>query len=1015
MVGAQRPENPYVVLENSFFDLRPQKQALHHDHGHGHHDIFPAAQPVRTTTSFADDASVTSGQGSGLPPTPPEHDRDQPSPSIFRPPPFADGVVTALLDKLLPPAPSARSPPTPETTPPATLRIPHSGLSQLSRESFVTAREEQPEWHSSSAFNSPNMSSHLYHTRNYSHPGIANGNLPSTPISPNRKLTLDTSPRRLSQFTTDHRNPNRHSASSQASTAVEAIIVDHTPPHKRRILRHAAKGGDLRREVGHETDGSTTVRGSPSERNSNESLPIPANEGRLPLQPKKMRLDKTRDSAGMSLRQKMQEERRIVSEPMNENRGVRGDLIGTNGMNGPLKVPKKRIDKDEVSPSAVPQRASDGYVLKREEGRRYSGNESAWSKATQHSPLKTSNLRRESLDVTPNSPDSPRSKKLKHKSQKIPDRPLSSDGPRDAQSRGLSPRPGTNGVTSGFLNGYDDFAREFSDSPTIRPVNWSRAPDERRRASDGLVQPIAFQKPMTRSVEDREKRIHSLPAYQNHLQPSSGAVSKLAPAFQSDEDGKLQTEPIDHSGAFLQPSQTPLSDFRSTASITSGNYEAAEVVEAQAVPLHPSSFSVARVVDQPDPRYSRHSRTTSQTSVPTRHSRTASQSSVPIHTVGRFPELEYHFPTEVPPIAIAARPKSQDRPATSPGLWNTFPRASTNKFPRASTNVRPVSQGTEGSIPRSGGPRQLSSSAPEVTIQPSTPPSTQDSFPVVVDSPYKSPRQAPIPPCVQVIPPTPSTEIDALDLDGPISSTPVLPQRRASLSERARRSIVEPCVEMMHTVFGVPTSSAALASPSSTQSRLQRPKNLSANWRPRKMEYDTDSDDSSMWGDDEPEFGEPESDYDRLPTGGDTSNVGSEEDEPQAKGLGSATRTGGLTRGQSVKRLLGLEGFRGSGGFLIGNSLGMERAGTNRRRHYVDMPLRARKLATATSSSPSTDPTAVANRSSGYSAWSNSDAGSEKRARAMKRKWMGRVREWRAERRRRELKKRIGLRFYVDR
>jgi hypothetical protein len=31
-------------------------------------------------------------------------------------------------------------------------------------------------------------------------------------------------------------------------------------------------------------------------------------------------------------------------------------------------------------------------------------------------------------------------------------------------------------------------------------------------------------------------------------------------------------------------------------------------------------------------------------------------------------------------------------------------------------------------------------------------------------------------------------------------------------------------------------------------------------------------------------------------------------------------------------------GFRGSGGFLIGNSLGVERHGTNKRRHHITLP-----------------------------------------------------------------------------
>jgi len=150
------------------------------------------------------------------------------------------------------------------------------------------------------------------------------------------------------------------------------------------------------------------------------------------------------------------------------------------------------------------------------------------------------------------------------------------------------------------------------------------------------------------------------------------------------------------------------------------------------------------------------------------------------------------------------------------------------------------------------------------------------------------------------------------------------------------------------------------------------------------MEYDTDSD-SSIWGDD---MLYDADELDALPRGGDTSDV---EPEPEPE----LERHSNLTRGRSVKRLLGLDGFRGSGGFLIGNSLGVERAGTNRRRHYISLPARLR-VGTA-------DTSGGENQGEGY-----------ERER-IRRRWIGtRVREWRAERRRRELKKRIGVRFYVD-
>jgi len=147
------------------------------------------------------------------------------------------------------------------------------------------------------------------------------------------------------------------------------------------------------------------------------------------------------------------------------------------------------------------------------------------------------------------------------------------------------------------------------------------------------------------------------------------------------------------------------------------------------------------------------------------------------------------------------------------------------------------------------------------------------------------------------------------------------------------------------------------------------------------MEYDTDSD-SSIWGD---EFPYEDDEEDVLPRGGDTSDV-----EPEPEPAPRST----LARGRSVKRLLGLEGFRGSGGFLIGNSLGVERAGTNRRRHYISLPARLRGGAAKVSRGENEKEELERERS--------------------QRRWLAKVREWRAERRRKELRKRIGVRYYIE-
>ena len=89
----------------------------------------------------------------------------------------------------------------------------------------------------------------------------------------------------------------------------------------------------------------------------------------------------------------------------------------------------------------------------------------------------------------------------------------------------------------------------------------------------------------------------------------------------------------------------------------------------------------------------------------------------------------------------------------------------------------------------------------------------------------------------------------------------------------------------------------------------QKANTLHPFWQPRGF-WDDFSDSDS-------EFGESAERDDRLPPGGDTSEI--------VVPRSMATRV--------------LDGFRGSGGFLIGNSLGVERAGSNKRRHHVSLPV----------------------------------------------------------------------------
>ncbi|KAK8251860.1 hypothetical protein IWZ00DRAFT_253248 [Phyllosticta capitalensis] len=184
------------------------------------------------------------------------------------------------------------------------------------------------------------------------------------------------------------------------------------------------------------------------------------------------------------------------------------------------------------------------------------------------------------------------------------------------------------------------------------------------------------------------------------------------------------------------------------------------------------------------------------------------------------------------------------------------------------------------------------------------------------DTALENPRTPPLPPAFNIIPPTPhnDNESDSKDADRP--------SRRQSLSKRARRysdSLIQPVLERTATI----TKRMNITFPQRRQSltskdALERHNNtLHPFWRPRGFwdDFTSDSDEEFDNIDAMP--------VGRLPMGGDTSDVGAEETQRQ--------RIAALGR-----RLT--NGFKGSGGFLIGNSLGVERAGSNARRHHIQLP-----------------------------------------------------------------------------
>ncbi|KAK5108048.1 hypothetical protein LTR62_008822 [Meristemomyces frigidus] len=220
-----------------------------------------------------------------------------------------------------------------------------------------------------------------------------------------------------------------------------------------------------------------------------------------------------------------------------------------------------------------------------------------------------------------------------------------------------------------------------------------------------------------------------------------------------------------------------------------------------------------------------------------------------------------------------------------------------------------------------------------IVEKPSAKLSQADNENCIADNPLTYPRPAPAPPAFRVIPPTPTPSRglhDSLELARrSVLETAELPSRRPSLKQRVRR--------FSESVIDNPLFSRSSSLRSRTGRRephdtgvITRPRHLGPQWQPQRFWDGYDSADDEE--EEEEEVYDPE-DLDglpmayetRLPAGGDTSSI---ESRKQRKGVVLA-----FPRSMSVR----IPGFRGEGGFLLGNSLGLERHGSNTRRHYVSV------------------------------------------------------------------------------
>lgn len=317
---------------------------------------------------------------------------------------------------------------------------------------------------------------------------------------------------------------------------------------------------------------------------------------------------------------------------------------------------------------------------------------------------------------------------------------------------------------------------------------------------------------------------------------------------------------------------------------------------------------------------------------------------------------------------------------------------------------------------------------PSLTVQPATPPQ-QFLSAVNVDSPLRNPRQPPILPTINIHPATPASELDVSPLDEQVRPGGRLVRSMSAKAKRYSDTMIRPIVTRTSSLrrsyyrrsraprSGAPRGPAAEGG----SGKVER---LHPFWQPRGFwdEY-SDSDSESDWGE---LVGASASGTRRLPPGGDTTEVG----EPRG-----------------IAKIFDRPGFGRA--FLVGNSLGLERAGTNRRKPVVSLPvglgrrtsgrvvIKRNSAGTLTRQSVaslgvgSLRSAKVARRSteslrqaSGSASGSGNGNSNKERKSWDPRNWqvqyvgVGGVRDvWRrkqAEKRRRELKGKIGVRYAVE-
>lgn len=260
-----------------------------------------------------------------------------------------------------------------------------------------------------------------------------------------------------------------------------------------------------------------------------------------------------------------------------------------------------------------------------------------------------------------------------------------------------------------------------------------------------------------------------------------------------------------------------------------------------------------------------------------------------------------------PDDSRAGRPLLTPFSETSDHQLEISEATAVNLYPHNNNSLLVVQQLSRSvEIQSSGADVQDIPEWPALTVQPATPP-TLSAVVINVDSPLRHPRKPPHPPLqapvIQISPATPAEELETSPLDE-AGGRPGLPKRSLSFKEHA----IQFSETLMQPIFPKSNSFKRRSAYEKKRKRepAQKANTLHPFWQPRGFwDEFSDSDEDSDEGDD------------RLPPGGDTSDV--------VLPRSMATRV--------------LDSVRSSGVFLIGNSLGVERAGSNKRRHHVSLPV----------------------------------------------------------------------------